>query len=716
MPKTSGREAAFTYDFGIAIAQSTVTKLTRLTGATLTLASAYYALRTTSKEYIDTLRENTLRFGGVLQTMKAIEQARERLVSGKSFFDVRDQMEGMNKLMAMGVNVKNNLGWVSKAAHATGQSMAQFSGAVASAINGNFQSLVDMGVMTQRATRRFEKFKGNTIQMQGAVMSMLKSNKALQNAIINDFDTIEDHMRRVTGAWRGFILSIVGKPNDPGSLYGTTVKLVKGVADAISKNYKAAKKYGEGVGVVLTYMVKQVGKVTMWLGSIVKKTIKMMLGTSDNFGERMRSLVVWMEFWKVHIGGIIKEHSGAIKSITKVLFGLFVAKKALSIGKDVLLSVIKYKAAWAGLSQFVNVARFGMAAGLARLAAFNLMKRSTTRQILRFFGFSSSYAIEGAFTKVGESAAGAFSAAFSVIKNSGKFFINMFLHPIQSLKFMVGILRNLPSIIMTIGKVALNGIRMINLSNPLGWIIIGIELILVLYNKWGAFASYVNKGIMVISKGIRAVWNYVMLVYAAIRFAIQWVWGKIKSFFNFLMKIHNTVWNFISTKLGWFSDFVVGVGKVIDKWIISPIKWILNNIGKAFDKLGDWFGTGAEKIASAGGFKVATMGKEDASNLATSATNGMKTLSNFATGNFSSKEDKTGSALTSMDTMVALSTPISEVKPQKVTNDNKMVFNTGAIQIIVQKGENINEQELAEKIKRVILDIKRNNSMRGGDA
>ena len=41
MAKSKGNNsnnAQFTYDFGIAIAQSTVAKVTRLTGATLTLA------------------------------------------------------------------------------------------------------------------------------------------------------------------------------------------------------------------------------------------------------------------------------------------------------------------------------------------------------------------------------------------------------------------------------------------------------------------------------------------------------------------------------------------------------------------------------------------------------------------------------------------------------------------------------------------------------
>ena len=63
---TRGSNAQFTYDFGIAIAQSTVNKITRLTGATLTLASAFYALKSTAAQYVDTLRENTLRFEKIL--------------------------------------------------------------------------------------------------------------------------------------------------------------------------------------------------------------------------------------------------------------------------------------------------------------------------------------------------------------------------------------------------------------------------------------------------------------------------------------------------------------------------------------------------------------------------------------------------------------------------------------------------------------------------
>ena len=184
----SGNKAQFTYDFGIAIAQSTVNKVARLTGATLTLASAFYALRETATKYVDTLRENTLRFGGVLSTMKAMEQAQDRLIKGQSYFSVDDQLRGMNQLMAAGVNVGKNLDWINKAAHATGKSYAEFSGMIASAIQGNSQALVDAGLMTQRATRMFDKYAANTVMRQQAILNFVKNHKGLLNAIKNDFE------------------------------------------------------------------------------------------------------------------------------------------------------------------------------------------------------------------------------------------------------------------------------------------------------------------------------------------------------------------------------------------------------------------------------------------------------------------------------------------------------------------------------------------------
>ena len=152
---TTGNQSQFTYDFGISIAQSTVNKMIRLTGATVTLASAMYALQNTADKYVKTLRENALRFGGYLSTIRAMEEAQNRLIKGQTSFSVDDQLRGMNRLASVGIKVGKDFDFINKAAHATGKNFAEFSGAIASAIQGNMSSLVDMGLLTQRATRMF---------------------------------------------------------------------------------------------------------------------------------------------------------------------------------------------------------------------------------------------------------------------------------------------------------------------------------------------------------------------------------------------------------------------------------------------------------------------------------------------------------------------------------------------------------------------------------
>ena len=428
---TRGDSAQFTYDFGIAIAQSTVNKVTRLTGVTLSLASAFYALKTTASEYVDTLRENTLRFGGVLSTMKAMQQAQDRLITGMSRFDVRDQMSGMNQLMAAGVDVKKNMAWIEKAAHATGKSFDQFSGMIANAVRGNLQGLVDAGLMTQRSTKAFEKFQGNTRMMQGAVINFLRTHKGLMSAIKNDFTTIEDGVRRLKAVMTSFLQSVIGKPNDPDSLYGSVARVFNMIADKFGKdgvltqNMIMLRQYGEGVGIVMSWMVRKVGEVMIWLGRQAKKAMIFLLGDSETFAERMRSLVVWLEFWKLKIVDIFKtvtgairtfykEHEGLIKAIGKVFLAYLawgVAWKVITKGTLMLQgmifacralrkAIIAAGGAWAFFSKGMTVAMF---------------KGAGSRSFFRLFGLTP-YGVGAWFRQLGESAAVAFSAGFSAVK------------------------------------------------------------------------------------------------------------------------------------------------------------------------------------------------------------------------------------------------------------------------------------------------------------
>lgn len=368
---TRGNQAQFTYDFGIAIAQSTVNKVARLTGVTLTLASAFYALKTTASDYLNTLRSNTLRFGGVLSTIRSIEQAQNRLIKGQSYFNVDDQLAGMNQLMTMGVNVRENFEWINKSAHATGKSFAEFSNAIAAGIGGNMQQLVDMGLLTQRATRMFDKYQANTIMRQQAILNFVKNHKGLMNAIKNDFETVQDQMTRIRGIWQAFLQSILGKPNDPNSFYGQITASMKMVAVALARNMEQIKRYGYIIGQTLGWVIRQIGHFVVWIGRQAKRALESVWTVTDNFQEQSRSLLVWLEFWKLKVVDFFKQYGGEIKSLLKMMLLFKALKTVFVISKAAIASAAAYNAALFGrFGLFTRIGRIQRGVGTSWWKAF----------------------------------------------------------------------------------------------------------------------------------------------------------------------------------------------------------------------------------------------------------------------------------------------------------------------------------------------------------
>ena len=714
-----GSSAQFTYDFGIAIAQSTVNRVTRLAGASLTLASAFYALRNAADQYVNTLRENTLRFGGVLSTMRAMEQAQDRLIKGQSYFSVDDQLKGMNELMASGIKVGKNIDWINKAAHATGKSFAQFSGMISSAIQGNTGALVEAGLMTQRATRMFDKYAANTVMRQQAILNFVKNHKGLMNAIKNDFETIQDQMRRLQGIWQAFLQSIVGKPNDPSSLYGQTVRALKGVADAIASNMQTIRRYGYIIGHVLGWVVKQVGAFITWLGRIAKRAIQSVWKVTDKYQEQARAIVVWLEFWKQAIVDFFKEYSGEIKAVLKWFLVFKAASLALTIGKGAILSVMAYGRAWKKLMTFMAMGDLGKLGGLAKLMRFKVMRKSSNRQILRFFGLDparvseaiqnlGSRDIPNALSKIGGLAKKAF--------NPKVWFTGL----IESGRFLRGLIINFPALISSVFTALRTMWTALNATNPVGWIILAVTAAVLLYNKWEGFRKVVNYMFKTWWEWIKFLWNLfygfgiaVLVVIKNIwKFVNNWIITPIVNFFKWAFNAVRELWNA-------FKDS--SVGRFINKYIVTPIKDLFNWILKAIR----WLLKGAASILSVINDDLAEKIRKGEQEL------GMET-SLAANGGHPDSEDGTNYLSKGLDMLKSgfgggpknTATPSMPDNPLMSSsmvgggssggNSTNMSFSSGAIQIVVQKGENIDEAKLARKIREAIVDIRRGDNMRGG--
>lgn len=727
MGKLKKDGAQFTYDFGITIAQSTVSKITKLTGATLTLASAFYALKANATEYVDTLRKNTLQFGGVLSTMKAMEQAQNRLIKGQSYFGVKDQLEGMNKLMQVGVKVGENFDWINKAAHATGNSYAEFSNKIASAIGGNMQSLVDMGLLTQRASRMFDKYTANTVQRQQAILNFVKNHKGLMNAIKNDFETIQDQAKRLKGIWNGFLRSILGKPNDPSSFYGQIVASMKMVATALARNMEQIKRYGFIIGQVLGWVIRQVGHFVVWLGKQAKGAIDTVWKVTDDFKNQARSIVVWLEFWKLKVLDFFRAYGDEIKTIIKWMLVFKALKGVFVISKAAIASAAAYNAALFGrFGLFTRMKRIRRMVGTSWWKSFwaAVLPRRVTKvatKLTRFFNIG--------LPKAGKKASGLFRAIGgylgknifgSVLKIAGKF------------TSVVGVLWTVWEVLDKVGEKVkwigdwTNGVK---------------DGVARLKNAWLSLTDEIRFWWQDFSKGFSSKWKK----YVSGPISETWKKHGMPEYFDNMKKKANEAMTAINKAMrtlliGPFEQTFGWVRKLVEKGKSNYIRskeleeaakaekerqqfWSdINHINK---KRAEARRRGlpeanyqyprkyTEDLATMGAISPnATIPVADWSNPTQFGGVPLKTIVDSGSPAMPSVVPE--NPIIKEESKVAPASSSSADEDYDSFGGSDIHISSGGIQIIVQKGENIDEYTLAKKIREVLGDIERDNNVRGG--
>ena len=726
MAKTSINQAQFTYDFGIMIAQSTVNKVARLTGVTLSLASAFYALQTTGDKYVKTLRENSLRFGGFISTIQQMEKAQERLIKGQTSFSVDDQLKGLNQLAAVGINVRKDFDFINKSAHATGKSFSEFSSAIANAVQGNMQSLVDMGLMTQRATRMFDKYTANTVMRQQAILNFVKQHKGLNDLIKNDFENIQDQIVRIKATWSGFLKRVVGKPNDPESLYGMVNKSLKSIAQKFSQSYKDLKQYGKGIGIVMGWTVRQIGRTIEWLGRQGKKAINFLLGSSETFVERMRTLVVWLEFWRLKVRDFFDEYGNSIKSIIKWLLIFKGLKTVFVISKAAIASAYAYNAALFGrLGFFTRIKRVQKSiGGISWWKAFWLSViprwlRRTLTWFSRFFSVTLPKALPktlGLFKKIGSFIGGGLTS--SAGKLIGKF------------AGAVGIWTTVYETLQWIDRKVFGidnsfGTMMKNLKTS--WISLKNNFFSFYDDfryQWSSFSDWWSEHV---TEPIRKRWqdagwsDWFTNMKNNFKDLIDTVKGWLEPIFKPFRSLMN-----------WFDERVATFKSVQGQKLIQQNNFrnqqALNNI--------NWVNAKRKEAVACGydpnryqytprAQELIEQGKKI--NAKNSRTDGTTPLTPKERNAFvGALRSQYASTKPLSEGTEKVENPITAVKndtqptytAQDVFNEtdysSPITLENGAVQIIVQKGEGIDEQKLASKVKRIISDLQRETRMRKG--
>lgn len=726
MAKTSINQAQFTYDFGIMIAQSTVNKVARLTGVTLSLASAFYALQTTGDKYVKTLRENSLRFGGFISTIQQMEKAQERLIKGQTSFSVDDQLKGLNQLAAVGINVRKDFDFINKSAHATGKSFSEFSSAIANAVQGNMQSLVDMGLMTQRATRMFDKYTANTVMRQQAILNFVKQHKGLNDLIKNDFENIQDQIVRIKATWSGFLKGVVGKPNDPESLYGMVNKSLKSIAQKFSQSYKDLKQYGKGIGIVMGWTVRQIGRTIEWLGRQGKKAINFLLGSSETFVERMRTLVVWLEFWRLKVRDFFDEYGNSIKSIIKWLLIFKGLKTVFVISKAAIASAYAYNAALFGrLGFFTRIKRVQKSiGGISWWKAFWLSViprwlRRTLTWFSRFFSVTLPKALPktlGLFKKIGSFIGGGLTS--SAGKLIGKF------------AGAVGIWTTVYETLQWIDRKVFGidnsfGTMMKNLKTS--WISLKNNFFSFYDDfryQWSSFSDWWSEHV---TEPIRKRWQDAGWSdwFTNMKNNFKDLIDTVKGWLEPIFKPFRSLMNWFDERVATFKNMqgqkLIQQNNFRNQQALNNINWVnakrKEAVARGYDPNRYQYTPRAQELIEQGK-------KINAKNSHTDGTTPLTPKErNAFVGALRSQYASTKPLSEGTE---KVENPITAVKndtqptytAQDVFNEtdysSPITLENGAVQIIVQKGEGIDEQKLASKVKRIISDLQRETRMRKG--
>lgn len=476
---------------------------------------------------------------------------------------------------------------------------------------------------------------------------------------------------------KGFLTGIVGKPNDPNSLYGQTVGALKSVADAFARNYQSIVQYGKGVGIVLGWVVRQIGHIMVWLGRQAKQAVNFIFGTSETFVERMRTLVVVLEFWKLRVVSFFKTYKEEIKTVLKLLIAYQALKSVFVISNAAIASVKAFRAALMAIPLF----------GGKRGVTLTLGKYLTTF-------WSRLKLISRIVTQTGFKAALDTLLSIMKITATGKFVGGIG----RSLLFVVSILRNLPAIITAVWTA-------LNATNPVGWIILATTAFTVLYAKCEKFRNFINRIFSGIRESIQIVWNSFVWLFTQVRIGWQ---GLKDGFINYvidpvseavkgLIPNINAMWDAFKNNsvVKWMRENIINpIGK-INKFIMPMVKWAAGTLNPAIGAV-DFFrntdflrntnrdiADAARDLANKHGFGDYTWG---------------------------------GNSVTPTDSVPTPNPIISGTPPvsQNTTENQSVVLGNGAVQIIVQKGENIDERRLAQEIRRVLSDIQRDNRIRGG--
>lgn len=544
------------YDFGVAIAQGASNALAVMATKVITITGSIYALIDAGKKSDEMLRSNQLAMGGYANFLKSVDHFSEKVISGKSYFDVDNLMEGAKELSHAGLDFKKNFSLINEAAQAVGSDFAQMSATIR---NGDYSSLAQAGLITDRMAKNMERTTFTQQQGTQRVLSLLQQAER-KGLFKQNVATLEQTINRITEMYNSFMRSVIGDIKDPEGFWFVLRKTIASFADFFAERMDKIRKIGELVGKVLTWVVRMVGDFVKYM----YKFIQSIIGNTDSFfsnwQEKMLSFGLWLEILRVKIKDFFLDYQNVIFATLKAL----IAYKMFKFGSSL------WTVALDAAKNYFGGVNFGI-------------KRLKVQFLQLTKNFNNAYNSSHRMGEIWKN-----TNILSVIRNIG----------VASWNWATA---------MTAAGLPLYAVAAI--------IVAVVAAVYLLWKYWNDIRGYVNGvsdtvllmvGIVMPIVGLIAImakyWNEIKtigmnfwqtlvnifdMVVSIGKMVKDWIWGKFKGFFNWFKGIIAKMDNWMTSTFGnaWTS---------FKKIFFDPIKkafnWIKDLISNVFDfSLGDGF-------------------------------------------------------------------------------------------------------------------------------
>ncbi len=542
------------YDFGVAIAQGASNALAVMATKVITITGSIYALIDAGKKSDEMLRSNQLAMGGYANFLKSVDYFSEKVISGKSYFDVSDLMEGSKQLAHAGVDLKKNFALINEAAQGIG---ADFTTMAATIRNGDYSALAEAGLITDRMATNMERTTFTQQQGTQRVLALLQQAER-KGLFKQNVATLEQTIKRITEMYNSFMRSVLGDVKDPEGFWYNLRKAVASFADFFAERMDKIKKIGELVGKVLTWVVRMVSGFVKYMF----KFIQSIIGNTDNFfsnwQEKMLSFGLWLEILRVKIKDFFLEYQNVIFATLKAL----IAYRMFKFGSNLWTSALASAQNYFG----------GVNFGIKRLKV-NFLKLTKN--------FNDAYREGHRMGEIWKN-----TSILSVLRNIGVAAWNwtaaMIANPIGA---MVAICVAIAAAVYLLWKYW-DDIRGYTNEMSDGMLLI-ISIFMPLVGIIAIISKYWNEIKTIVMNVYQFYVNMVDIVVSIGKMIGTWIWGKFKGFFNWFKGV-------ISKIDDWLTDTFGGAWTSFKKIFFDPIKkafnWIKDLISGIFDfSLGDGF-------------------------------------------------------------------------------------------------------------------------------